>query len=513
MDETLKKHYGFGAISRSLRHFFVGKGFKVVSSLAFVLLLARYLSRPEYAAYISFKGMILIVGALASVGIQPVMFRYIPELRSEGNNRMMYRMLAVGILLRLAIVSLMMFVAYWFLPGLASIFNFEEWLWIAPWFMLVGVIDLTAYTISQSLESLLWQKEAQYSLATGSMIKLVGLLFVVVSDRLDLVSLVIVEGVGDAVMIALLLFRAWRRYAQDPARSEGSFAWWGKNRRRALRYGMWGFLVNQTHTLYGSGPNRLLTAHFMPTAELAVLGAADSLLRLARRSMPTRLLSGMIRPVFMARFSATGEFDGLGRMTNLVYRLNMLIFCLPIALLFVVGEPFFDWLTDGKYGAAGPLLGGFLILMVTEGMRVLLGLLLQAVEKNHVFLFGNLVQSVSILCAIPLFPKLGLWALVVANTAGTIAANVIAIRCLKYYGYVFRLDWALVLLIAAYAGAAALVGWAVMHYTGSVFAAAAAMIAVYGGLLAVKIPLRGTERSQMSKLFRKAFRGEAASAA
>lgn len=505
MKSAVNKHYGLSAVSLSFRHFITGKAFKIISSLAILILLARILNTDEYAVYISFQGIIVLIGLISTIGIQPVLFRYLPELRSTENNLMMYRMLWVGVFLRALIVGLLFFLAVQFLPFIAEKFNLTQWQWLMVPYFIIGIFHFTTLTLSQSLESLLWQKQAQYTLAAGSMLKLMLLLAAAALNHLDLLTLVIIEGISEALMLTALVYFGFRRWQADEYRDTGDLGWWKQNVRRVVRYGFFGCLVSQTRVLYGSAPNRLLTAYFMPVGEVAVLGVADSIIKLARRFMPTRMLVSMVRPIFMARFSSDGDFQSLVRMSNLVYRVNLSVLILPITLLFVVGMPLFDWLTAGKYGIAAPLLGGFLCIMIAEGMRTLLELLVQAVEKNHIFLISNLFQSASLFLAIPLFPVIGLWALVVANLSGTVMANIIIIIWLKRIGYSFHLDKLLSLQIIFYGIISGLLGWWSLQLWGSFILSTAVICLAYALLNLVLAPMRAEEKDQILRLLKKSF--------
>ena len=505
MQSAINKYYGLTAISLSFRHFVTGKAFKVVSSLAILILLARVLEINQYAVYITFQGIIVLVGLIGTVGVQPVLFRYLPELRSAENNLMMYRMLWVGVLLRALVVGLLFLIAVQFTPLIAEKFKLVEWQWLMVPYFLIGIMHFTTLTLSQSLESLLWQKQAQYTLAAGSLLKLVLLLAAAAINQLDLLTLIVIEGIAEALMLSSLVYFGLKRWQADEHRYAGDLGWWKQNARRVLRFGFFGCLVSQSRILYGSAPNRSLTAYYMPTGEIAIMGMADSIIKLARRFMPTRMLVSMVRPVFMARFSTDGDFQALVRMSNLVYRINLGVLILPIALLFVVGMPLFDWMTEGKYGLAAPLLGGFLCIMIAEGMRTLLELLVQAVEKNHIFLISNLFQSASLFLAIPLFPSIGLWALVVANLSGTVMANIVIIVWLNHLGYRFQLDKLLSLQIILYGTLSALLGWWCLQQWESFILATAVICVTYAILMIAVTPMRASEKDQLMHLLKKSF--------
>lgn len=499
-DAAVKRYYGIANIRKSLRHFFIGKGFKILSSLALLALLARLLSREDYAVYVSLQALVALGGVVGSLGIQAVLFRYLPELRAEGNNRCMYRLLLLGSCARFAAMAALAMLGIAFLEPLVELFGLSQWLWLVPWFFAVGIIHNTNLSISQSLESLLWQQIAQYSLAAGSLVKLAGVAACALTDTLSLPMVVAVEGCAELVIMVILVIGWWRRFRSDSARDAGEARWWRTHGRRVMRYGGWSFLLSQTLLLYGSAPNRLLAAHALPAPEVAILGVADSLANLGRRFMPTRLLINFIRPVMIARYSTGGGFDEMVQIANLVYRLNLYLLALPMALLLVVGEPVFAWLTAGKYGTAALLLAGFLLVLIAESMRSLLEILVQAVEHNEIFLITNLVQSASLLLALMLLDNVGVWALIIANLSGTVLANLLVVRLLSRKDWRFRLDLWPVLLVMIYAAAAGVVGEVVLRAGGNPWLAGAAIVTCYGALSLLKLPFDGRERGLIGRV-------------
>lgn len=501
MANSLGTYYGMGAVSRSLRHFLLGKSFAVVSAFAVLFLLARVLEPSAYAVYVSLQAVVVLIGRVSGLGLQKVMLRYLPELRANGNNTSAYRLLWKGTLLRFSLIGLMMFGTLWFLPLLGSAFGLDEWLWLVPWYLLVGYLRLMNLWIAAMLESFLWQKEAQYPIAFGGVLKLVGILALLA--QLDLAVVVAVEFASELVVLMFLGYGWTRRWRKDQAKAQGTSAWWPENRERVLRFGFWGFLQNQSGLFYGSAPNRLVAAHYLPSVEVAMFGLADNLINLVRRFMPTQLFIGLIRPVMVARFTAKQDFSQAAWLANLAYRLNLVVLVLGMALMVTVGEPAFDWLTDGKYPYAAWLVAGLLVLMTTEGMRTMVELMAQAVERNQVLFLSNLVQSASLLLAIPLVGLIGLWGLVAANVVGTVSANILVIVRLRREGYTFRLNLLMAATIVAYGIISAVIGWVLMAAGVHYILVGAIVVALYGGLCAWKPPLEPDEREVLERVVRR----------
>ncbi|MCF7983820.1 MAG: lipopolysaccharide biosynthesis protein [Thiohalocapsa sp.] len=457
--DHLRRHYGRKAARKSFRHFLVGKGFKTFGTLATLLILARWLDTEEYAIYIALRALVEIARKLTTIGITAVLYRYLPELRATGNSRSAYSLLVYGVGARIVAIGLVLLLAMQFLPQIGVEFKLEDWLWLVPWYLLIGALDFTTHTLSQAMESFLWQKEAQLSLAVGNLVQMLSLVALLWLGTLTLPTAVMAEAAGLLVALVLLLIGLAVRWVKDEERAIGEPGWIWNNRYRMLRFGAWTFALNLTSVGYGPGPTRLVAARYLSIADLATFGFAGQLGNLARRFMPSRLVSTMIRPLLLARFSVSGDFEKLVRMINLVYRINLSILALPIGMLLIGGEPIFDWLTDGKYGAAAPLLAGMLVVLISEGMRNLLELVIQAVEKNQIFAGSNLMLSLSLILGIWLVGIVGAWGLIIATFAGTVLANVILVIWLRYYGYRFSVAWLPVLQIVFYGATATGVGW------------------------------------------------------
>ncbi|NEV62837.1 lipopolysaccharide biosynthesis protein [Thiorhodococcus minor] len=503
MQAAYRKHYGLDAVRKSLAHFLVGKTFRMLASVTVLLLLARVLPVEQYAVYIAFQALIALLDVLTSIGVQKVLFRYLPELRATGNNRAAYRLLFYGMLFRLLVVSLLFLAALPLLPWVARVFNVEEWIWLLPWYLLVGYLRLGAFWLSQCLESLLWQKESQYSMAVGGAVAALVMVYLAVVGELTLERVVLAEGLGESVALSLLVLSWVRRWRQDQQRAVGDSGWWRENRQRAVRYGLWSYLLSQSSLLYGSAPNRLLAAHALPVSELAILGVADSFMNLARKWVPTRMLMSMVRPLAMARFAATGDFQDVTRLSDFVFRINLILLGLPVAILTVAGPELLAWITAGHYPEAGYLLMGFLLVLATQGMRDLLELMVQALEKNPILLWTNLLQSASLLIAVVLLPVVGLWGLVISNLAGTLAANAIVIARLRGLGY--RLGWRLDLTawIGLHCALSIAVGLAVEKGMGSPSMAVVCVVLTYAALLLLKPPLSRDETQVVTSLMRR----------
>lgn len=433
-------HYKADKVRRALRHFVIGKAATAVSSIAVLVLLGKALPRADYAAYVSLQAVVIVVGALTSFGINQSLIRYAPELRASNNNLPLYRRLFTSLATRCAVIGLGLGAAWVSAPWWAEHLQLS----IAPallvLYLCVGWVRLMGLFLSLAMESLLWQKLSQYVLGGTSIVKLALAAWLAYTQRLDLAALFRLELATESLALLLLLLGLVRRWKADPHRNEGEPQWWRHHHKRVSGFARSAYLNGLTAVTYGSAPNRLIAARFLPPEVTAVFGFADALALLAKRFMPARLMQGMIRPVLIARYVSTGDFADLNRKVNLNFRLNSVLLCAPIALLITVGPNVLDWATHHKYGASAHLLAALLALLILDGFRAQLGLACEVVERPRVALIGNLTMGTNLFAAVALVLPLGVWGIFAAGLVGEVLAIFVTIYGLRADGFGFRGD-------------------------------------------------------------------------
>lgn len=435
-----KQHYNLAKVRASLAHFLLGKSLTAVSSITTLLLIARALPIPHFAAYAVFQAVVNLIGLLTTFGIGQTVVRYVPELRAANNNLPMYRLISRGIATRGAVIGIALALAWLSVTWWAPLVNLEDWLpWLAG-YLLVGWFRLMNMFISRALESLLWQKLTQYSLASGSMLRLAAVTWLAWDHSLTLENVILMELAGEGLSFSFMLIGFLRSWRADPHRGEGDVEWGMQNRARMRKFGLWGYLQSLATLLYGGAPNRVAASTLLGASDVGVFGFVDNLADYGRKFLPTRMLHGIIRPVFFARYSQTGDFGELIGFANLTFRISLLALGLPAVILLAAGYPLLSWLTAGKYGEAAYLVSGFMLVLAVESLRSQLELLTQAIERNEIFLFSNLALSSSILVAVALLNWLGLWAFVVGAFVGNVLSLVVIQLWLRKVGLRFHLD-------------------------------------------------------------------------
>lgn len=496
------KYYGVDAIRRNLLPFLLGRGFSSISALLVLLLAIRYLAVAEFAIYTSLHALVFMIGVLSSFGVNSLLLRYLPDLRAQANNRAMYRLLAWGIAIRAATYGFVVLMLLLAAGLLATWLNLGEWQWVLPWYLFVGFFRINATFTVRALESLLWQRAAQYSVAAAGMLKLIAVIGVVWLDELDLGTYVVIELASESLTVALLLISAAYHWRKDPDRSMGDAAVLATDRGRYARFAFWNYTQNLTSIFYGSAPNRLIVAYFLPTETLAIFGVIDRLLDYLRRYEPSTTFVGFIRPVFNARYRTKSDFPALVGLGDFLYRMNLVVVLVPFISVAIAGDALFDLMTGGKYSGITLLFLGFCSVTILGTATVIVDILVKAIEETRIFTLSNLALSGSIAIGIPLFSYFGLWALVIANGIGLVASFVIILSYVRRRGFVISPDWSLLGLLASYAALAIVGGRLSVRLAGSPFAGLAVGCLIFFGIMFLRPPLRGGERARVKDLLR-----------
>lgn len=498
----LKQHYGLDAVRANLAHFIMGKALTAVSSVVVLLLVARVLPVPEFAAYAVFQAVIVLVNVISDFGVGQAMVRYVPELRAANNNLPMYQMIFRGAAIRMGMIAATLTVVWLTASWWSPWFKLDDWLPLLVLYLPVGWLRLSNLFVFRTMESLLWQKVTQYSMAGGSLTRLALVLWLIWDESLSLQSVVLMELASELVIFALLLAGFLNRWRSDPLRTQGDRGWLPDNWGRLRRFALWGYLQGLATVLYGGSANRIAASATLPTGTVGLFGFVDSLTDYGQRYLPTRMLHGMIQPLFFARYSQSGDFKDMGRLANMTFRASLLALGLPAVVLLAAGEPLLNWLTAGKYGQAAYLVAGMIFVLGLESLRSQMELMVQAVERNEIFLVSNLMLSSSLLISLALLPYVGLWAFVVGAGVGNLLSLLVVTIWFRKLSLVFQFDWWMTLKSFVTIGVAGSMGAFISQHA-SAWIGVAAGVVVYALITLVWPPIKPAERLMLIQLLKR----------
>jgi O-antigen/teichoic acid export membrane protein len=493
--------YGSTVIGRSIGHFLIGKVVSSTAGFFYLMLIVRRLNIEEFAAYAVLEAFIEMFTALTGFGLTHTVLRYIPELYGQHYYLAFTRLISLTLTLRTATLLALALVTFYFSDQVSEAVGLSHVQTAFKAFLLIVLVRVTTFFISQILEAMLSQGISQGAFTAISVSRLAMLGWLILHhSTINLLNVIWIELAADGLGLLIMLIGLIMVLLKKPSAiiTPIDDAHWLKiNFRRVLRYGIAGYLQHLAILPYGSSTNRLLVGHYLGSSAIASFGFAQSMYEYLKRYLPAQLLLGVVRPVLIARFAQNQSFKELADAANLVLKINLYFIGVAIVLLPIAGVESITLLTGGKYGLnALHLLEALLIVLVLETARQQLDTLTQITEHNAILIKSNLLLSVFILPGAFLLPTIGALALPIANAVGLIVSMCLTIKYLALQGYIYRHDWLGFIKIVTLMGLALSVGISIKYLGGNWIIASISASIIY--LLACMIFGKGDLRQAVS---------------
>jgi O-antigen/teichoic acid export membrane protein len=430
--------YGQSAVRASLLHFLLGKGFNAIVSLLILIALARWMAPEHYGAYIALLALQATLLALSGLGIDTTAERFLPELRTRHTDDQLLGFVVAALAARLLSLALLGFLALLFAQQITSLVGLAQHVEVFK--IWIGTILLTGVFVFAviMLEAMLHQRKAQVCMGIYVLVKLT--LLVVAHQRLgvDLKAVVQIEFIATGLSAFLAVWVLVRGYSFSGLRSGWKLA--GTQRQRMQRFALFNYSAQVIFQFFNADSMKLLITRLTGVTESARYGFAYSLSDTVQRYLPAVLLSRLIKPIFISRYSKSGDFTELNSMASLTLKLNLLVLIPAIVLAVTYGAEALDLLSKGKYGDAQWILVGALSLLVPGSHQLVLSLLASTLEKNSMQLYAGLVSAIAFPIALFLIPSMGALGAISASICSALLYNVFATLYLRRAGYPYRPD-------------------------------------------------------------------------
>lgn len=431
--------YSKAAVRVSLVHFFIGKAVNASVTLLTLVALARWMDADAYGAYIAFLALQTSLLAVSSLGIDTTAERFMPELRIRHADAELlgFVMGAAGArfasLLLLAVIVLIAAEPITLLVGIGPYLPaFKVW---------VAVVVLTGlqYFVVASLEAMLHQRHAQFCMSSYVLSKFVLLGLAHQYLQLGLGTIVRIELIATGLSALVGAWLLLRRFAPGGLRTGWRILLANSDRMR--RFAFYNYLAQVVFQFFSAETMKLLVTRLLGTLQSARYGFASSLAETVQRYLPAVLLLRLIKPIFVSRYTTTGDFAQLNAMARIILKLNLLILAPVIAFSAVFGADMLTFLSAGKYGDAQWILVGVLALLVLSSHQLVLSLLAGTIERNAMQLYAGIASAVAFPCAILLVPDWGPLGAVAASATSAIIYNTFATLYLRRAGFDYRPDF------------------------------------------------------------------------
>lgn len=402
-------HYSVARLRHGVVHFLAGKVGSALLTFCGFLLVARLLQPTDYGRYVTLIALVELGMNLASLGLDWVSTRYVPEYRVKAGGpalaRFVARLVAVQAVALAAAATMLAIAAPW----IAALLNLGDVVPALRLYALYLLLEgLCRVLRDQMLGQLLLQGRAQAALLLRHAVW-VGLALVLWQrdGAASLWAVALIEVA--AAVVGLLAASAGLAHALHSASKETpstAIAPWTEPTVADMRR----LAVNSYVGLLLNIPARpqvvtLLVTRLAGLDAAALYGFARSLADQVLRFLPAELLLGFVRPAMVAHYVNGGRFQTLNQQTNTLLVVSLLVLAPLLALVIGCGEAVVHVLGAGRFGGSGVLLALMLVAAALFSHRRMLEFVAntvgqpQVVGQASVLLLGVPVAVLSLLDA------------------------------------------------------------------------------------------------------------------
>jgi O-antigen/teichoic acid export membrane protein len=486
--------YSIPRFRRALWQFVGGRLAQAGARVVLVLALVRLLPVDDYGAYMLIFGAAELMLQVGSLGILPLMQRYLPQMLLTLPLTRLHGFVVSLITAQAVALGLIAFAIWTFWDRLGATFGMDplqtESTRFAAWLFLI----IPAFRFAtELLESMLGQGQTARALMVISRAAVIVVL-ILVKDDVVLTDVLWVDIIATACCVLIAWFGVGRMLATlHRPDASGTLPV-----REMLRFAWHMALVGPMSATANPGAVRLVLANSLGLAETGLFSFLQSIERLVKRYLPATLLRNLVRPMLISRYLGQGKTDVMKASTGLLLKSNMLAVVGGVVVIAVCGDQIVGVLSGHKFQGAGVTLLLLYLNMVATSQRGVQEMVMQITGHTRQLWITSAVYPLALLM-IWLLAGYGLNVAVLIVTAGSLAANSLATSVLQRNTDWFRVDWRSITVMFVAGFAASMLG----ILAGTVippFVAGALALALFIGFLRIGRPFSNGEINAMERV-------------
>jgi O-antigen/teichoic acid export membrane protein len=263
-------------------------------------------------------------------------------------------------------------------------------------------------------------------------------------------------------------------------------------------------------SLQGLDACKLVVAQFASASVVAAFGFVASVAGTLQRYLPSYLLLGFVRPLFVHTTIAQGSNTANQSLASILLKLNLLVLIPAFGCALVIGSELVARLSGGRVTDSGALLALTLIVLCAQVLHMVLGLLALSVEESMSGMKGTAVGALTFGAAAFFGTRIGVYGLLTSVALSEVAWCLIVLHAIRLKGCNLPLPWGEYGKLALAGAIATSVGFAIALLLSAsadqriALVVVGATTAFLGTVLALR-PLNDGERNIMRKLLPSRF--------
>jgi len=210
---------------------------------------------------------------------------------------------------------------------------------------------------------------------------------------------------------------------------------------RFTRFAVPTYLSQVIYLCSGTEMVKLLVSKLIGITFTAAFGFAAALAGTIQRYLPSFLLIGWVRPLFITARQQGRPHEELVELAGTVIKLNLLVLAPIATLLCVSGAELVHLLSGGRMADSLAYLYFFLVLLAVQTVRALIALLGMTLEIGSGGLMATSISLGGLTVGVLAFPVFGIWALAFGLLLSELLWGCTMVFFLRQHGMRYRLPW------------------------------------------------------------------------
>lgn len=384
--------YSIGRILANFRSLVLGKLLSAPLTFALLIMLASWMPRKDYAAYIAATALLEIGVWVGTCGIDWLMQTVIARIRVHGSAAALRRAAVVLGIVQFVPYGLLAAGGWLFAPQLSALLSGVASVEVIRLYAIVLAIEGPTRMLRDNLMAvLLMQGGVQIAQIARVVAMFAGVAILpMLGGQVEAIDVAHAEIAASSIS-ALLVVCYIARYLWNERGSAHGDAdirpYFGRDAFRLALHAYLSFMLTLT---MGGDLITALVARFLGTDATALYGFVSRLIDAGRRFLPMDLFYAILRPATIGRFEVSGgDRKVLIRDGNLMLRANLLVLGAATATAIAAGQALVPFLSRGSVHAEEAFIAAALLLPLwNHTLRRVVELVAFIIGRSRAFLNG-----------------------------------------------------------------------------------------------------------------------------